>query len=164
MGAPALDTESLEYRCWHEVGHATACLCLGGSVELLELMEVDDAQGLARARCSTTESIRSSVACGGFAAEFFLLRTGRLGQVDEKAIAQIIFRNATKDREMYFRKSLLKDEEFTQEEDREFMSHAISEVSPLFKDRVQGMEAAVAELLASGKLTGERFREILFAA
>ena len=63
-----LSVDSVEYKCWHEVGHATVCLHLGGDVDFIELLD-GDARGHARA----TER---SVACGGFAAEFYLLNSG----------------------------------------------------------------------------------------
>lgn len=42
--------DSDEYKCWHEVGHATVCLHLGGDVDFIEFL-VGDARGHARARC-----------------------------------------------------------------------------------------------------------------
>lgn len=64
--------DSDEYRCWHEVGHATVCLHLGGDVDCIEFL-VGDAHGFARARCVVLREMERSVACGGFAAEFYLL-------------------------------------------------------------------------------------------
>jgi hypothetical protein len=63
--------DSVEYKCWHEVGHATVCLHLGGDIDFLELLE-GDPRGQARARCLVTPGIERTVACGGFAAEFYL--------------------------------------------------------------------------------------------
>jgi hypothetical protein len=61
--------DSIEYKCWHEVGHATVCLSLGGDIDLIEFL-AGDLRGHARARCVVTPEIERSVACGGFAAEF----------------------------------------------------------------------------------------------
>lgn len=40
--------DSVEYKCWHEVGHATVCLHLGGDVDFIEFLD-GDARGYARA-------------------------------------------------------------------------------------------------------------------
>jgi hypothetical protein len=40
--------DSVEYKCWHEVGHATVCLHLGGDVDFIEFLE-SDTRGHARA-------------------------------------------------------------------------------------------------------------------
>jgi hypothetical protein len=127
-----IEINSIEYQCWHEVGHATACLHFGGSVEFIELLDSSSANGLARARCRTTPEIRPMVACGGFAVEFFLFRKGRLSLIEEQEMTQVIFRNATKDREIYSGKALSKDDHFTKQEDEKFMGFAISKVTPIF--------------------------------
>lgn len=64
--------DNVEYRCWHEVGHRTACLHLAGDVNLVEILD-GDSRGHARVSCVVTPEIERSVVCGGFAAEFFLL-------------------------------------------------------------------------------------------
>jgi len=155
--------DSLEYQCWHEVGHATVCLHLGGDVEFIELLDDQKAGGAARARCSTTPDIRQSVACGGFAAEFYLLRTGRLTQVDEKEIAQTIFRNAAIDREMFFDRKLGDGESFTKEEDEQFMNLA-TQIPRIFPQYSSRMQQIVSELLDKRKIDGKRVRELLFCS
>lgn len=152
---------SNEYQCWHEVGHATACLHFGGDVEFVELIDDETAGGLARARCITTQAIRPSVACGGFAAEFLLLRNGHLEQVDEKEITQIIFRNASKDREMFLGRTLGDGEEFSKEFDEKFMGHAVSIVVPIFNNYFSGMKKIVRELVKEKKVDGERVKYLL---
>ncbi len=152
---------SIEYQCWHEVGHATACLHLGGDVEFVELMDDETAGGLARARCRTTPEIRSSVACGGFAAEFFLLRKGHLEQVNEQEIIQVIFHNASKDREMFLGRTLSDGEEFSKEFDERFMNHAVFVVAPIFNIYFAGMKEIVRELVRKKKVDGKRVTDIL---
>src|SRR5258707_15232035 len=56
--------DGVEYKCWHEVGHATVCLHLGGDVDFIEFLD-GDARGHARARGVVTSDIERSVACGG---------------------------------------------------------------------------------------------------
>ena len=66
--------DSDEFKAWHEVGHATVCLHLGGDLEGIEFLK-RDARGFAVARgCDVIPGKERSVACGGFAAEFYLLR------------------------------------------------------------------------------------------
>src|SRR5260221_9835543 len=106
--------DSVEYKCWHEVGHANVCLHLGGDVDFIEFLD-GDARGHARSRCVVTPEIERSVACGGFAAEFYLLDKGyaERGRDDERDISQIVFHNATVDREAFWGGKLGRDEAFT---------------------------------------------------
>jgi hypothetical protein len=152
---------SLEYQCWHEVGHAIVCLHLGGDVEFIELIDDDSSEGLARARCLTTQPIRQSVACGGFAAEFYLLRAGYLPPVDEKEITQTIFRNAAIDREMFKGGKTSDQSEHTKEDDEAFMNHAVCVVVPILRRYILRMKQLVRELLKDRKLDGKRVKEIL---
>jgi hypothetical protein len=105
--------------------------------------------------------IRPSVACGGFAAEFLLLRNCHLLQMEEKVFTQIIFRNATKDREMFCGRTLSESEEFTREEDEAFMNHATSLVAQILIRYFSKMKQVVDELLLARKLDGKRIREVL---
>jgi len=159
--------DSVEYRCWHEVGHATVCLHLGGDVEFIELL-VDDARGHARARCIDTPEIERSVACGGFAAEFYLLNNGyaerRPG--DDRDISKIVFHNAIGDREAFWGRVLATDEVFSVKEDTDFMHHAIGVdghggLIPIFNRYLSGMGELARELSQSGRLDGSRIRDIL---
>lgn len=154
-----IEINSLRYQCWHELGHAISCLHFGGDVEFIELIENNNSEGAARARCITTPDIRNNVACGGFAVEFFLLRIGHLGKVDEKAITQIIFRNATKDREMFHEVS--GEHLFSEAEDREFMNHAINNVAPIYSRYLDGMQHLVEEMLTNRRVSGQRIKNVL---
>jgi len=154
--------DSVEYKCWHEVGHATVCLHLGGDVDFIEFLD-GDARGYARARCVVTSEIERSVACGGFAAEFYLLDKGyaERGRDDERDISQIVFHNATNDREDFGGRKLGKDEVFTEAEDREFMNHAIGSVVPIFNLYLPGMRELVRELCDARRVEGKRVKELL---
>lgn len=158
-----IEINSLEYQCWHEVGHATICLHLGGDVAVIELLNDEHAAGLARARCNTTPDIKPRVACGGFAIEFFLFRAGQLPKIDDHEITQIIFRNATKDREMFAERILLGNDEFTKEEDVAFMHCAIDQVAPIFKRYFLRMRELVDELLATRRVDGEKVKAVLMS-
>jgi hypothetical protein len=151
----------LKYQCWHEVGHATACLHFGGDVAYIELIDDERIDGLARAGCSTTPDIRPMVACGGFAAEYFLFYNKLLTTIEPKAFTQLIFINATKDREMFCGRTLLDQEQFTKAEDEAFMHFAINKVAPIFSQYFTQMEQLVDELITKRKVYGARVREIL---
>lgn len=154
--------DSVEYKCWHEVGHATVCLHLGGDVDFIEFLD-GDARGYARARCVVTSEIERSVACGGFAAEYYLLNKGyaEQGPDDERDINQIVFHNATGDREDFWERKLGKDEAFTYAEDETFMNHAIEFGAPIFDRYFSGMQDLVRELFVARRVDGSRVRELL---
>src|SRR5882672_8947161 len=117
--------DSDEYKCWHEVGHATVCLHLGGDVDFIEFLD-GDARGHARARCVVTSEIERSVACGGFAAEVYLLKKGYAVQApdDKRDINQVVKNNASMDAHAFFGREYSR-EGFEEAETREFMNHAI---------------------------------------
>src|SRR5580692_9679773 len=159
--------DSVEYKCWHEVGHATVCLHLGGDIDFLELLE-GDPRGHARARCLVTPGIERTVACGGFAAEFYLLnnRYAEKGPDDERAINRVLFHNATHDREDFWGRRLGRDEEFTEAEDQEFMNHAIGHggfggVIPIFDRNFYKMQELVKELRVLKRVDGKQVKQLL---
>ena len=154
--------DSVEYKCWHEVGHATVCLHLGGDVDFIEFLD-GDARGHARARCVVTPEIERNVACGGFAAEFYLLKRGyaEKSHDDERDISQIVFHNATGDREEFWGRKLGKDEAFAKAEDEEFMSRAVDSVAPIFDRYFSEMQTLVRELHDARRVEGRRVREVL---
>jgi hypothetical protein len=154
--------DSDEYKCWHEIGHATVCLHLGGDVDFIEFLD-GDARGYARARCVVTSEIERSVACGGFAAEFYLLNNNyaEQGGGDERNISQVVFHNATNDREDFWGRNLGRDEAFSEAEDREFMNHAIESVVPIFNLYLPGMRELVRELFEARRIEGKRVKELL---
>lgn len=154
--------DSDEYKCWHEVGHATVCLHLGGDIDFIEFLD-GDARGYARARCVVTPEMERSVACGGFAAEFYLLKHGyaERGPDDERDVSQIVFHNATGDREEFWGRKLGTDEAFARAEDEAFMNHAIGSVAPIFDRYLPGMQQLVRELLKARRVDGRRVKELL---
>ena len=119
----------------------------------------------ARARCVVTAEIERSVACGGFAAEFYLLNNGyaERGQDDARDISQIVFHNATGDREEYWGRKLGKDEAFSKAEDEAFMNHAIGSVAPIFDQYFPGMQELVRVLCDAKRVEGRRVKELLSA-
>src|SRR5262245_54172813 len=108
--------DSVEYKCWHEVGHAAVCLYLGGDVKLIDVL-VGNTSGNARTRCVVTSSeIESIVACGSFATEVVSLKKGYAEQDsdDKKNVSQVVNNNATNHREDFWGRKLGTDEVFTE--------------------------------------------------
>ncbi len=159
--------DSDEYKCWHEVGHATVCLHLGGDVDFIEFLD-GDARGHARTRCVVHPGIARTVACGGFAAEFYLLNNGyaERGPNDDRDISRIVFHNATHDREDFWGRKISLDESFDKAEDTTFMHHAIGPhgndgVISILNLYFSGMQALVRELCETRRVEGRRIRELL---
>ena len=156
-----ITVNSDEFKAWHEVGHATVCLHLGGDVESIEFLE-GDARGFAVAHCcDVMPDMERSVACGGFAAEFCLLQAGYVDWIDLQEISAIVFGSAWSDRQDFARRTVTEDNDFTKEEDEEFMLHAIQFVAPILKLCFPRMQSVVSELLAERKIDGARVKELL---
>lgn len=150
-----------EFRAWHEVGHATVCLHLGGELDGIEFLE-GDARGFAVAHCcDVMPDMERSVACGGFAAEFYLLQAGYVDWVDLQEISAIVFSNAWSDRQDFAGRTVTEDNDFTREEDEEFMRHATQVVAPIFNQYFLRMQIVVNELLAARKIDGARVKALL---
>jgi hypothetical protein len=49
-----IDINGREYQCWHELGHAIACLSWGGEVAFVQLLNEGHSVGQAFARCAPT--------------------------------------------------------------------------------------------------------------
>jgi hypothetical protein len=159
--------DSDEFKAWHEVGHATVCLHLGGDLDGIEFLE-EDARGFAVARgCYVIPGKERSVACGGFAAEYYLLRGGYVDGVNlndpsaVKAVSALLFINAWRDRQDFARRTVTEDNDFTKEETEVFMNYAIENVAPIFDLYFSRMQIVVSELLAARKIDGARVRELL---
>lgn len=102
-----------------------------------------------------------SVACGGFAAEFYLLQAGYVDWVDLQEISAIAFSNAWSDRQDFAGRTVTQDNDFTKEEDEEFTHHAIQFVAPILELYFSRMQNVVSELLAARKINGARVKELL---
>lgn len=158
--------DSDEYKCWHEVGHATVCLHLGGDVDFIEFLD-GDARGKARTRCDEKPGTERSVACGGFAAEFYLLNNGHAEQApdDKRDIKNIVLNNASMDAHAFFGREY-SSEGFEEAETREFMNHAIGPdgnggVVPIFNLYFSRMQEVARELHDARRVEGRRVKELL---
>ncbi len=160
--------DSDEFKAWHEVGHATVCLHLGGDLDGIEFLK-EDARGFAVTRgCDVMPGKERSVACGGFAAEYYLLRAGYVDGVnpnDPSAPAEVsdrLFSNAWRDQQAFFRRTVVtEDNDFTNEEKEEFMLYAIKHIAPIIDLYFAEMQIVVNELLARRKIDGARVKELL---
>ncbi|MEA3195661.1 MAG: hypothetical protein QOD26_3994 [Betaproteobacteria bacterium] len=159
--------DSDEFRAWHEVGHATVCLHLGGDLDGIEFLE-GDARGSAIARgCDVMPDKERSVACGGFAAEYYLLRAGYVDGVDLNdpravaAVSALVFSNAWRDQQAFAGRTVTEDNDFTKEENEEFMRYATERVASIFDLYFAKMQIVVSELLAARKIDGARVKELL---
>lgn len=150
-----------EFKAWHEVGHATVCLHLGGALDGIKFLK-GDARGFAVAHgCDVTPDMERSVACGGFAAEFYLLKAGYVDWVDLNEISEILFSNAWQDRKAFAGRTVTEDDDFTREENEEFMRHATQVVAPIFSLYFSRMQDVVNELLGVRQIDGARVKELL---
>lgn len=159
--------DSDEYRAWHEVGHATVCLHLGGDLDGIEFLE-GDARGFAVARgCYVMPETEQSVACGGFAAEIFLLQAGRIHGIDvnnPKVLSEVsarVFGNAWQDHQDFIGRKVAEDNYFTKDEYESFMNYSIERVLPILHLYFERMKIVVSELLVERSIDGARVREIL---
>lgn len=159
--------DSDEFKAWHEVGHATVCMHLGGDVDAIEFLE-GDARGFAVARgCEAAPDNERHVACGGFAVEYHLLKSGYVEDIDLNdpeavaAVSSLVFGNAWRDRQSFARRVVAPDNDFSQQEDEEFMWYAIEHVAPIIKQRFERMKLVVTELLRLRRIKGDRIRELL---
>ncbi|MCL6417875.1 M50 family metallopeptidase [Aestuariirhabdus sp. Z084] len=159
--------DSDEYKAWHEVGHATVCLHLGGDLDLIEFLE-ENSQGFAVARgCYVMPETERSVACGGFAAEVFLLQSGLIAGVDlndQKIVSEVsarVFSNAWQDHQEFIGRTVTEDNDFTKEEKEAFMNYSIERVMPIFRHYAEKMKLVVSELLAARSISGAKVRAIL---
>lgn len=162
-----ISIDSDEFKAWHEVGHATVCLHFGGDLEGIEFLE-RDARGFAVARgCAVMRNKEPSVACGGFAIEFYLLRSGYIEGVDLSdpseiaRVSSLVFRNAWMDRQAFAERVVTEDSDFTREEDERFMHYSIERVVPIFDLYFEKMKLVVSELLVNRKIDGHRVMELL---
>lgn len=114
-----------------------------------------------RARCIvTSEEMDRSVACGGFAAEFYLLdkRYAKQRPDDKRDISDVVFHNATEDLEDFWGRK--RGEEITEAEKKKFLYHALSLI-PIFSQHFSGMQALVRELRDARRVEGMRVKELL---
>jgi hypothetical protein len=102
-----------------------------------------------------------SVACGGFAAELYLLQAGYVDWDDLQEISAIVFGNAWSDRQEFAGRTVTEDNDFTKNEDEAFMLHATQFVVPILNLYFPRMQNVVSELLAARRIEGARVKQLL---
>ena len=155
--------QSPEFKAWHEVGHATVCLHLGGHVDAIEFIEGDPRRFAVTRGCYVTPDTERPVACGGFAAEFCLLQAGYVdcGHYNPQQISDLLFSNAWDDRVDFAQREVTEDNDLTKAENEEFMQYAIQIVAPILTPYLSRMQDVVSELLAARKIGGARVKALL---
>lgn len=150
-----------EYQCWHEAGHAIACINAGGNVEFIELVNDDNTNGLARARCETTnQQMRMDTASGGFAVEYILYKNKYI-DIRERDFIQEAFINSSSDKIPFFNGDYIQDNGYwPQHLDKEFRDYAINKAHELlpFMDK---MKIIVNDLMQKERLDGQDIENIL---
>jgi hypothetical protein len=156
----AIDICGIEYECWHEAGHAVACIACGGKVELMEIIKDGTQFGRARARCETTEASRPYIACGGFAAEYLLHKSGILS-LSEKDFVRSALINAFPDKTAFFGKDHEQENGcWPPKMDMQFMMFAINKVAPILESRFALLRELAEALAGNEYLAGEQICEI----
>ncbi|GAB3038570.1 hypothetical protein GCM10027285_23250 [Oleiagrimonas citrea] len=153
-----IEVDSPELACFHEGGHADLALGLGVQVIESELHRGTPRSG-GRMRAFGTPEDRNRVGLGGYAAEFYLHKMGRLvkpggGRLTDKEFMDSAMNNAADDKVSYF------GCDFVQQSglwpgglDREFMSHGAT-ISNSFM-RFQVVESIADALLIKDRLNAQ---------
>lgn len=152
---------SREYECWHEAGHALVCITLGGGVDFIEFVDDPACHGKARTRCEFTQNIRNYVACGGFAAEYYLYRSGKL-EATEKQFVTAALVNAFLDKQSFFGGNFEQENGCWPEKlDIQFRDFAIFKVAPIVERNIAALEAIVKILNENGRIDKDQINQIL---
>ena len=89
------------------------------------------------------------------------MKAGYVDWVDLKEISAIVLSNAWRDRQDFAGRTVTEDNDFTLEENEEFVLHATQFVAPIFELYFSRMQYVVSELLAARKIDGTRVKELL---
>jgi hypothetical protein len=156
-----IDIKSREYECWHEAGHAVVCLLGVGKVELMEIIKDDEEHfGRARARCETTDDSRPYIACGGFAAEYQLYKSGMLN-VSEREFVRSALVNAFPDKTKFFGADHEQENGcWSSEMDVQFRDFSIYKVAPILKRNFSLLRELAETLLVEEYLSEEQINAI----
>lgn len=156
-----IELNSREYECWHEAGHALVCISLGGNVEFIEFVDDPACPGKARTRCEVTQNIRQHVACGGFAAEYYLYQAGRL-EATEKQFVTTALVNSFLDKQSFFGGNFeQKNGCWPKEMDIQFRDFAIYKVAPIVEKNVVALEEIATVLNTNGRIDSDQIKKIL---
>ncbi|MCK9687280.1 M50 family metallopeptidase [Scleromatobacter humisilvae] len=160
-----VDHKSRRYRALHEAGHCVAALLSGADVEFLELFP----EGGGRCRVNRSGDTQQGrlIACGGYAVEFILYRSGRLmlptgAKLTDKDFINLGMANAWDDKKSFFGADHGGDaKSWPLEMDSEFMTFGWKQVVPLLTPMMPAIEAIANQLDAQTTLSGEEARAIV---
>lgn len=149
MPTNVLDLSPLENRsrlfiCLHEAGHCLAAYEYGGHVESIDFPKTGDPH----ATVVRPPAVSKHIACGGFAVEYLLFKSGKIVDGTQRRISQKEFisaamTNAERDKRSFFNGNFVESGgTWPAHMDTEFMTHAIAEVVP----RLQLRQAAVIRI------------------
>lgn len=155
-----IDINSREYECWHEAGHAVICLLNGGRVKFMEIIKDEDHFGAARARCETTNYTRKKIACGGFAAEYYLYKSSML-KVSESEFVKTALGNAFPDKVGFFGSDYEQPNGcWPANMDIEFRDYAIHNIAPLIDENFELVKELAFTLLKKEIIYEDEINEI----
>ena len=141
----------IEYQCWHEVGHAIACMLQQGEVVSIELSNNQNNPYLAKASCKTpTRDMKLATSAGGFAIEYALYISNKINITKNEFLIEAI-KNSSHDREKFCHNENLTDDECKQI----FIEYA-KEISEEFLLMMNKLERVVIQLMKKKKLTGNQ--------
>lgn len=145
-----------EYHCWHEVGHAIACMISKGYVVSIELTNNPTLPYLAKASCQTPETgMKLHTSAGGLAAEY-MLYTKKLIIIEESAFWGEAIKNAEFDIKKFFNNEI-QDEEQCLEIFIDYAKQLSEDLLPF----IEKMESIVNKLIEKNKLTGDEIVDLL---
>ena len=153
-----MEINDKEYQCWHEVGHAIACMESGGEVISIELANNPTLSYLAKASCKTpTSDIRKHTSAGGFAIEYALFQINRI-IISKKDFLYEAIENSSQDRSKF-----RGNENITDEECLIFFIKYAMELSNDFLPRIKKFEKIVNQLIEKRKLSGNEILKIYYS-
>lgn len=157
----SIKINSKEYVSWHEAGHAVVCLLLNGNVEFIQLLNAESTKPEGQTRCELMPAIRKHIACGGFAIEYYLYKSGKL-EVSEKEFVNNALIKASDDKERFFNGNYEQvDGCWPRHMDIEFRDFAIKKVFPILYVNILVVQKIATTLCEKNYIEGAQIREIM---
>ena len=151
-----MEINDIEYQCWHEVGHAVACMLQKGEVVSIELSDNKSNPYLARASCKTpTRDMKLATSAGGFAIEYALFISNKLNNIKEKEFLTEAIQNSSQDRDKF-----CSNENLTEDMCEKIFIDYAKQLSEDFLQMMDKLEKIVIQLMKKKKLTGNQIVNI----
>lgn len=150
-----MEINDIEYQCWHEVGHAIACMLNRGEVVSIELSNDQKNPYLAKASCKTPErDMRLATSAGGFAIEYALYTSNKINIPEKEFLIEVMI-NSSNDR-----KKFCHNENLTKSQCEEIFINYAKNISEEFLLMMDKLEKIVTQLMQKKKLTGNEIASI----